>query len=172
MQNGFIDGFDTIKRDLVLTIDESLYPEIKGQTDTEILFNLALTFGLEDDPPEAVARAIGLVEACGHRRGVRHPFQGTLAATDGERVWVFRYSSAGKSRSLFFSRDVRTLKALYPARQILQQLSDDARLVVSEPIGDLPGAWAQVPEASYGVIGNGADHLVPFTVKPPAKVTI
>lgn len=63
MHNGFIDGFAAIKRDLVLAVDESLFPQIKGQADTEILFYLALTFGLQDDPPEAVARAIGFVEA-------------------------------------------------------------------------------------------------------------
>ncbi len=45
MHNGFIDGFATIKRDLVLAVDESLYPEIKGQTDTEVLFNVALSYG-------------------------------------------------------------------------------------------------------------------------------
>ena len=50
MHNGFIDGFAAIKRDLVLAVDESLFPEIKGQTDTEVLFYLALTFGLADDP--------------------------------------------------------------------------------------------------------------------------
>ena len=169
MHNGFISDFAAIKRDLVLAVDESLYPEIMGQTDTEVLFYLALTFGLEDDPPDAVARAIGLVEACGRQRGVKYPFQGTIATTDGEGLWVFRYSSEGKSRSLFFSRDVRTLRGLYPERQVLQELSDDARLVVSEPIGDLPGAWAEVPEASYGVVGKGHDQLVSFAVKPPPK---
>jgi glutamine amidotransferase len=46
MHNGFIDGFAEIKRDLVLAVDESLFPEIKGQADTEVLFYLALTFGL------------------------------------------------------------------------------------------------------------------------------
>jgi len=65
MHNGFIDGFAAIKRDLVLAVDESLFPEIKGQADTEVLFYLALGFGLADDRPEAVARAIGFVEACG-----------------------------------------------------------------------------------------------------------
>jgi predicted glutamine amidotransferase len=167
MHNGFIDGFAAMKRDLVLAVDESLYPEIKGQTDTEALFYLALTFGLEDDPPDAVARAIGFVEACGRRRGVKYPFQGTIATTDGETLWAFRYSSEGKSRSLFFTRDVGTLKELYPEREILRQVSNDARLVVSEPIGDLPGAWIEVPEASYGVVGKGADQLLPFAPKPP-----
>jgi predicted glutamine amidotransferase len=169
MHNGFIDGFATIKRDLVLAVDESLYPEIKGQTDTEVLFNVALTFGLEDDPPDAVARAIGLVEACGRQRGVKYPFQGTIATSDGERLWAFRYSSEGKSRSLFFSRDVSTLRALYPDREFLQQLSDEARMVLSEPIGDLPGAWNEVPEASYGVVGQGEDQLRPFKVTPPTR---
>ena len=107
MHNGFIDGFAAVKRDLVLAVDESLFPHIKGQADTEVLFYLALTFGLDDDPPEAVARAIGLVEARGRARGVDYPFQGTIATTDGQNLWAFRYSSQGRSRSLFFTRDVR-----------------------------------------------------------------
>src|SRR5947209_25901 len=82
MHNGFIADLATVKRDLVLAIDESLYPKVAGQADTELLFYLALTFGLEDDPLDAVARAIGLVEEVGHRRGVKYPFQGTVAATD------------------------------------------------------------------------------------------
>jgi predicted glutamine amidotransferase len=169
MHNGFISEFARIKRDLVLAVDESLYPEIKGQTDSEVLFYLALTFGLGDDPPGAVARAIGFAEASGRQRGVTYPFQGTIATTDGEGLWVFRYSSEGKSRSLFFTRDVRTLRQQYPDREILQEVSDDTRLVVSEPIGDLPGAWHEIPEASCAVVGLGHDQLVPFTVKPPAK---
>ena len=168
MHNGFVAALATVKRDLVLAVDESLYPEIKGQADTELLFYLALTFGLEDDPPEAIARTLGLVESVGHRRRVEYPFQGTIATSDGERMWAFRYSSEGKSRSLFFTRDVRTLRELYPEREILHEVSADARLVVSEPMGDLPGAWNEVPESSYGVVGRGDDQLRPFRVKPPA----
>jgi predicted glutamine amidotransferase len=169
MHNGFISDFAAFKRDLVLAVDESLYPEIKGQADSEVLFYLALTFGLADNPPDAVARAIGLVEERGRARGVTYPFQGTVATTDGESLWAFRYSSEGKSRSLFVSRDARTVKQQYPERHPLQQLSDDARFVVSEPIGDLPGAWHELPEASYGVVGPGHHQLLPLTVKPPPK---
>jgi glutamine amidotransferase len=173
MHNGFLADFHAIKRDLVLAVDPSLYPEIAGQTDSETLFYLALTMGLEDDPPTAVARAIGFVEARGRAHDVQYPFQGTIATTDGERTWAFRYSSEGKSRSLFFTRDVRTLRDLYPEREIFTEVSDDTRLVVSEPIGDLPGAWNMVPEASYGVIGHGDDHLRPFKpVAPPTQVQV
>jgi predicted glutamine amidotransferase len=169
MHNGYIDQLATIKRDLILAVDGSLYPQIAGTTDSEILLFLALTFGLEDDPSDAVARAVGLVEAVGQAKGIKYPFQGTIAATDGEHMWVFRYSSEGKSRSLYFTKHLPTLKALYPERQVLQELSDDARLVVSEPIGDLPGAWNEVPESSYGVVGGGDDELLRFAPKPPSK---
>jgi predicted glutamine amidotransferase len=163
MHNGLIRDFLKVKRDLVLEIDPELYPEIEGTTDTEVLFHVALTYGLEDDPPGAVARTIGLVETVGHRHGVEHPFQGTIATSDGECVWAFRYSSEGDSRSLFFSTDVRTLREMYPENELLREVGDEARLVVSEPLGDtLPGAWNEVPESSYGVIQPGDDELHPF----------
>jgi predicted glutamine amidotransferase len=162
MHNGFVDGLHEIRRDLAFAVAPELYPEMEGTTDTELLFHLALTYGLKDDPPAAVARTIGLVESVGHAHGVEFPFQGTIATTDGERIWAFRYSSEGASRSLFFSTDVRALRELYPDLELLRGLSDEARLVVSEPLGDLPGAWNEVPEASYGVIQPGQDELHPF----------
>jgi predicted glutamine amidotransferase len=166
MHNGFIADFASLKRDLVFAVAPALFPEIAGGTDSEVLFHLALTFGLVDDPATAVARAIGLVEATGRAHGVSDPFQGTLATTDGERMWVFRYSSAGESRSLFYTADVPTLRRLYPEKRILQEFSADARLVVSEPIGDLPGAWREMPEASFAVIAAGRDDVFPFAPAP------
>src|SRR6185437_16367646 len=62
MHNGFLAEFAKVKRDLALAIEPSLYSEIAGQTDSEILFLLALSLGLEADPPKAVAHAIGIVE--------------------------------------------------------------------------------------------------------------
>ena len=170
MHNGFIDGFHEIKRDLAFAVDPSLYAEMEGTTDTELMFFLALTFGLMDNPPEAVARMVGLVEATGREHGVKFPFQGTIATTDGECIWAFRYSSEGKSRSLFFSTDLRALRELYPDNEQLRDLDDESRLVVSEPLGDLPGAWNEVPESSYGVIQPGQDELHHFEPALPSRV--
>src|SRR3954465_13591056 len=75
MHNGYINEFATLKRDLALAVDPSLFPEIQGQTAPEMLFPLALTFGLQDDPQAAIEQAIGLVEATGTRLGVPNPFQ-------------------------------------------------------------------------------------------------
>jgi len=168
MHNGYINEFGTIKRDLVLAVDPSLYREIRGQADSEVLFYLALSFGLEDDPPTAVSQAIGFVEDVAEHHGVPHPFQGTVATTDGESIWAFRYSSEGKSRSLFYTTDVPSLRRLYPEREDLRGFSDDARLIVSEPLGDVAGVWNEVPESTYGVVGPGREEIEPFLPKAPS----
>jgi predicted glutamine amidotransferase len=167
MHNGYLNEFATIKRDVVLAIDPSLYPQIQGGADTEFLFFLALTLGLTDDPPAAIEAAIGLVEEIAARHGVPHPFQGTIATTDGQSVWAFRYSSERKSRSLFYTTNVPTLRAMYPEREFFQAVSEDARLIVSEPLGDVARVWNEVPESSWGVIGPGREELHPFRPKAP-----
>jgi glutamine amidotransferase len=169
MHNGYVNEFATIKRDLVLTIDPSLFSKIEGQTDSEVLFFLALTFGLEDDPSAAIAETIGLVEDVAARHGVPNPFQGTIATTDGEGIWAFRYSSEGRSRSLYYTTDVPTLRTLYPERAQFAEFSDDARLIVSEPLGDVAGVWNEVPEASYGIVGRGQDEMHPFRPTAPSR---
>ena len=166
MHNGAIRDFQRVKRDLRLAIAPELYADIEGSTDSETFFYLALTLGLETDPPAAVQRAVGVIEATGRRHGVEHPIQMTVATTDGESIWAFRYSSEGSSRSLFFSTELATLKKLYPDDLRLQGLDDESRLIVSEPLGELEGAWNEVPESSWGVIKPGQDELHTFTPAP------
>jgi len=162
VHNGLVRDFHLVKRDLSLAVDESLYPYIEGSADSETLFYLALTFGLEDDPSKAVERMVGFVEEVGHRRGVEHPIQMTIGTSDGKSVWAFRYSSERDSRTLYYSTDVRTVRRLHPELEVLQLVSDETRIVVSEPLGDLTGAWNEVPESSYGIVQDGEDELRPF----------
>ncbi|GAA3983056.1 class II glutamine amidotransferase [Streptomyces sp. NBC_01352] len=162
MHNGAIAGFPAMRRDLCLAVDPSLFAAIEGSTDSEVMFFLALTMGLEDDPPGAVARMAGLVERTGHAHGIAAPLQMTIATTDGESVWAFRYASEGDARSLYYSSRVDSIRALHPDVSYLKELSEETRLVVSEPLGDLPGVWNEVPEHSYGVVREGADELRPF----------
>jgi glutamine amidotransferase len=163
MHNGYLAGFHEMKRDLAMEVDPSLFADIQGSTDSEMLFFLALSFGLVDDPRAGVARAVGLVEEVGRSHGIEFPVQMTVATTDGDTTWAFRYSSEGRSRSLFQSTDVSTLRSQYPDNPVLHGLSDDARLVVSEPLGSLKGAWREVPESTCLVIQGGREQLHPFT---------
>jgi glutamine amidotransferase len=87
VHNGMIRDFMQVKRDLVLAVDPSLYPAIEGSADSEVMFFLALTFGLEHDPPTAVERMAGFVEAVAAKQGIKEPLQMTIGTSDGERVW-------------------------------------------------------------------------------------
>jgi len=162
MHNGSLARFAEVKRDLTMAVDPLLYPEIEGSTDTETLFFLALTFGLQEDPPTAVARAVGLVEDVGRSHGVEYPVHMTVATSDGESIWVFRYSSEASTSSLYYSTDVSQLRQLYPDLEALNELGADTRFVVSEPLRDLPGAWNEVPDASWGLVGRDEEEIQPF----------
>jgi hypothetical protein len=86
----------------------------------------------------------------------------TVATTDGRTIWAFRYSSEGDSRSLYFSTRMDALRDLHPELEELAALSDETRVIVSEPLGDLPGAWNEAPESHVGIAQPGADELRPF----------
>jgi len=162
VHNGVINGFHEMRRELLLAVGPALFGDIAGSTDSEALFYLALTFGLEDDPLPAVERAVGFVEATARARGIEHPIQMTLGITNGERLWAIRYSSEGRSRTLFMSADRATLQALHPDNPRFEHLTDEDRLIVSEPLSDLPGVWVEVPESTAVIVQPGADERVPF----------
>jgi predicted glutamine amidotransferase len=166
MHNGLIRDFHLVKRELQAAVADAYFDGIEGTTDSETMFYLALSFGLEEDPVQAVERMVGLVEKTGRRRGTEHPMQMTVATSDGTTTWAFRYSSEGDSRSLHYSTRMDALKALYPESAELQDLSDETRVVVSEPLGDLPGAWQEVPESHVGIVRSGEDALEPFSPRP------
>ena len=163
MHNGQIANFELVKRELVLAVDPGLYPSIRGSSDTEVFFFLALTFGLDHDPPAAVERAVGFIEQVCRAHGIEQPMRMSVAASDGENVWAFRYSSEGQPPSLYYSTGVKTLRDQHPEIPIFHTLSEESRLVVSEPLGELAGVWNEVPASSYGVIRQGEDELRPFT---------
>jgi len=163
--NGAIREFRRLHRDLLLAVEPGLFPSVAGSTDSEVMFYLALTFGLRDDPVGAVERMAGFVESVARAHGVPDPLQMTVGTTDGARLWAFRYSSERRSRTLYVSTEVGALRALYPENEQLRLISDESRIVVSEPLGELKGAWQPLPESSWGVVQKGADELGDFRPK-------
>jgi len=44
----------------------------------------------------------------------------------------------------------------------MHEVSDETRMIVSEPLVDLAGAWNEVPESSYCVVREGEGELHKF----------
>jgi glutamine amidotransferase len=162
VHNGVLNGFHEMRRDLMLSVDPELFNDFEGSTDSEVLFRLALTFGLEQDPVAALEQAIGFVEATAKRHGIENCVQASIGVSDGVRLWAFRYSTEGKSRTLFASTDASSLRQLHPENPRVQQLRDDDRDVISEPFGELPGAWEELAESTVLIVQPGADEQRPF----------
>jgi len=162
VHNGAIAGIEEMRRDLVLAVDPSLFPSMRGSTDSEVVFHLALTNGLQDDPILGLERAVGFIEETARRHGIPDPVQGTFGISDGNRLWAVRYASAGRPRSLFASTDAASIRHLYPENERFQQLRDEDRIVLSEPLIDLPGLWDEVPESTAVVVQPGPDERRPF----------
>jgi glutamine amidotransferase len=167
VHNGLIRGFEAVRRELTIAVDPRFSAHMRGNTDSERIFYLALTFGLQQDPLTAVSRAIGLIEKAAHDAGTEHPIQMTLGFTDSNKLYAFRYSSEGDSRSLFVSESVETLQKLHPDKLRVRELSPHARAVVSEPVADLPGVWQPVDDATMLIVENGEVTSTPFAPEAP-----
>src|SRR3954469_516903 len=109
VHNGYIAEPRVLRRDMMLAIDPALFADVQGSTDTEVVFHLALTLGLESDPIGALERTIGFIEATAAENRVAAPAQGTFGVSDGTCLWAVRYASVGSARSLFASADVDTV---------------------------------------------------------------
>jgi len=163
--NGLIRDFPLVRRDLIVAIEPGRFNAIEGSTDSEVMFCLAMTFGLEHAPVLALERMAGFVEASARARGIREPLNMTVCASDGEQLIAVRYSSERQSRSLFHSTSFRHLHELYPDDPRIAAVGDDAYLIVSEPLVELPDAWAEVPESTAIVVRGARIDYLPFTPK-------
>ncbi len=167
VHNGYVADHMRLRRTLLMAVRPDLFPHVLGTTDSELLFFLALTFGLEDDPIGALQTMAGFVEAVAAEAGVHEPLQMTVGLSDGERIFAVRYASGPVVNSLYVSEDVEGVRLLHPESERLANLSEDARLVVSEPLVALPGAWREVPVSTALVVHGPTVNERPFVPLPP-----
>jgi predicted glutamine amidotransferase len=165
VHNGLLRGFQEYRREMVMGIAPELFPELRGSTDSELMFFLALTFGLKDDPFLALEKMVGFIERLAEERGIENAIQMTLGVTDGKRLYTVRYSTERNSRTLFYSESVESVLALYPNHEKRDILPKDARAVVSEPLGSLEGIWIPIDESTCVIVEAGEVTNRPFVPK-------
>lgn len=172
VHNGYLADFLAVRRDLMLAIDPDLFPNVQGSTDTEVVFQLALTHGLEEDPIGALEQTVGLIEHVAERHGVAGAVQASFGVSDGTSLWAVRYATEGPARSLFASCDADAIRHLHPENPRFQQLTADDRLIVSEPFSDLPGVWQEIPQGTAVTVAHGGVmEEREFVPRPPAAAS-
>ena len=156
MHNGAIGGYESLRHALDRRIPERLYSARQGNTDTEVMFMLALANGLESDPAAAMAKTVAEIEEVARAEGVEGLLNMTVAVSDGERVFAFRYSTDHVSPSLYFICEEGL------AARVRGDV-DNAVLVLSEPLDEATDVWTELPEAHMLVATAGTVTLTPFT---------
>ena len=169
VHNGHIGGYQTLRRDLLIAVHPDLFGNMAGSTDSELMFHLALTFGLTDDPISGIARMAGFVEAIAATADLDEPaLQMTVGVSDGARLYAVRYASGPEVNTLFVSEHPESVRMLYPDDERLEHFGDDARVVVSEPLTQLPGMWREVAAGTALIIGADIEERAFEPINPIA----
>jgi glutamine amidotransferase len=127
------------------------------------MFHLALTLGLEENVPKAIAEMVKVVEQTARDKNVEPGIWMTLGISDGKSLWGFRYGTDGRCPTLYCSPSLDELLLLNP--DIDGRFGDFAVCLVSEPIGNYEDAWHLLPENSMIEITNQTISRSAFDVE-------
>lgn len=149
--NGSVFNFQLIRRDLQFDIAPELFSLLRGTTDSETLFLLALTYGLETDPKRAIEKVISRVERACKEHDIPMNLTLSCAISDGESLYTVRYAAGKKSNSQYYSALADCLKDSgdCPSQPI------SSIVVVSEPLDHAGIYWTEMPDNSFATIKNG-----------------
>jgi glutamine amidotransferase len=152
-----------MRQQLLAKIAPNYFANILGSTDSEVMFHLALTLGLEEDVPSAIAAMVREVEATAKENGVNEALWMTLGISDGRNLWGFRYGSDEKGPTLYISPGMEEINRINP--EIARKLGRFAACLVSEPIGNYQDTWKLIAEQSHVFIGGAHIQMSEFDVK-------
>ncbi|TMV06762.1 class II glutamine amidotransferase [Ruegeria sediminis] len=146
MHNGQIGDFARVRRRLEASLNDEHYASRRGSTDSELLFLLLLTNGLDHSPYEAVVRTIRQIEEI--QGEISQPNRLTASFCDGQVLYAFRYSSDRHSPSLYFG----------------QGLDHGGKVIASEPLDRGTGTWEPIADRSFFTLAGGAatTQALPF----------
>ncbi len=165
VHNGEIEEIERFRRDLLFQVAPQFFPHIQGTTDSELMFYLALTMGLEEDPIGALERMAGLVEKVAATQGVDQALWMTLGVSDGQHLYAVRYASDSDAPTLFHTEDTEHLYRLN--RSLRMSSPQPIRLIVSEPIGNVAEAWQELAQNTAVSFRDGKVDQRPFRPTPP-----
>jgi predicted glutamine amidotransferase len=161
MHNGKIGGYIQIRRELEHMIRPEYFLSREGTTDSELFFYLLLGNGFAKDAKGAFSRTIADILGVMRRAEIDEPFRIAAALADGPRILALRWSSDGKSPTMFYGTgsdvwieqgDVRFCEG------------SGCTLVLSEPLDEVSDHWHEVAENSFLVVQDG--HVTVSTFEP------
>ena len=144
--NGQIGNFVLIRRQLEANLPDELYNIRRGTTDSELLFLLLLSNGLEANPKRACEQVISLLSQM--QRNECEPTRLACVFSDGISLYGFRHSSDQKSPTLYLS----------------SRLDSGGHAIASEPLDGNGALWTSVSENQFVALNDGVFTQQELTV--------
>lgn len=136
MHNGQIDHFERLRRPMESMLDDEHFNARAGSTDSELLFLLALQFGLRERPIAAMAEAVGFVERISRHLTGMARVRFTAAFSDGRTLYAVRYATDAHAPTLFAA----------------PMGGKGGYCLVSEPLNDETDTWVEIPAGSAVIL--------------------
>ena len=155
MHNGQIDHFERLRRPMESMLDDEHFNARAGSTDSELLFLLALQFGLRERPIAAMAEAVGFVERISRHLTGTARVRFTAAFSDGRTLYAVRYATDAHAPTLFAA----------------PMGGKGGYCLVSEPLNDETDTWVEIPAGSAVILdsrGLDAAKFEPAWEREPA----
>ncbi len=150
--NGYLTNFDIMRQELQGAIASEYFLQLKGTTDSETLFLLALTNGMQENPKLAWEKTIRQLRDLCVAKNITFDLIMSCSISDGKSLYSFRYSSTQRIHSQYYSTHADCMKAI-------NENSDDfpknSVVVVSEPLDQSMEHWIEMPAGSFATFQEG-----------------
>ena len=146
MHNGQISNFDKLRRVLESRLSDEIFALRQGVTDSELMFLLAIEFGLENDPVSAFENMLAFIVEQADVKGIETLIRFTACWSDGSKLHAVRYATDDRPPSLYYAHCGK----------------DQSICLVSEPFEHPDRDWTSVPANAHIVILDGKVNITPF----------
>ena len=146
MHNGQIVHFDRLRRSLESELSDELYALRQGVTDSELMFLMAIQYGLADNPVAAFRKVISFIVEQARSKNLAPLIRFTACLSDGQTMHAIRYATDVYPPSLYYARCGK----------------DESICLVSEPFEHQDRDWTPVPPNTSMHIASGKLTLQEF----------
>lgn len=156
MHNGQVPDFGRIRRALEALLPDELFAQRRGSTDSELIFLLLLTYGLNDNPVAAVDSVLALLAQRSCYGQGREAVRLTCVLSDGTSIYAFRHASDGQCPTLYVRAN-----------------ADSGWTLASEPLDGQSDCWMPLAPDAMVRLDAAGQQVTPLQVavgKPGAAV--
>lgn len=156
MHNGGIPHFDKIKRDLIKLLDTEAFDWIEGQSDSQYILALFMTYlreirGSEKATAEEMVscfkQTFKSIENLKQKYGIEEPSLYNIVLSDGNRLMATRYSTdpEKETRTLYYTEKLSTYTYEGVLHVIDAHEARTATLISSEKLNH-SDVWKEIPQ--------------------------